>query len=298
MRAAALALSLVFLFQVACTDQKIKSIEPRTVRLTSDPGEDRSPSWSPDGSRILFSSDRNGDYEIYSITGDGTGLTRITDNPGLDDSPAWGPSGTQFVFQSERNGTKGLWTAAWPGGKLQLLLEDPSPELLPDWSPDGRWIAFTSERDGNPELYRVEVSSGRTERLTTNPYRDLWPRHFPDGASLLFFSRRGTEGEHDDLYRLDLIDQTVTRLTDHPTHHDFAPDVSPNGQLIVAGMSDRAADRRELVVFNRDGNVVTRFATGNHRVFHPVWSPDGDAILYAARVREGEQADLYIGQAP
>lgn len=297
-----LGLAVVAISAGGCAGRGTDARDLTPRRLTEHPAEDRSPRCSPDGQWVLFSSDRHGNWEIHAIRFDRTGLTRLTDNPGIDDSPAWAPSGDRFVFQSERSGVRGLWLAEWSPTvgptEPELLLEDASPELVPDWSPDGRWIAFVSERDGNPELYRAEVASGRIERLTDDPFRDIWPRYFPDGKSLVFFSRRGTEGEHDDLYRLDLDDRTVARLTDHPTHHDFVPDVSPDGQWIVAAMSDRSAGRRELVVFDRKGQVQERLADGYHRVFHPVWSHDGSLIVYAARVRDGERADLFFTRAP
>lgn len=272
--------------------------EPSAERLTSHPAEDRSPAWSPDGEVLLFASERDGNREIYSLEAGASGPRRMTDNSGLDDSPAWAPDGDRFVFQSARSGGAGLWVASWPEGEPELLVEDESPELVPDWSPDGRWVAFMSRRDGNAELYRVEVASGRLERLTDDPHRDVWPRYEADGESLVFFSRRGTAGEHDDLYRLELADLSVTRLTEHPDHHDFVPDPSPVDGRIVAGFSDRAAGRRELVLYGSGGEVLARFAKGYHRVFHPVWSPDGTSIVYAARVAEGEAADLYRIRAP
>lgn len=266
------------------------------VRLTTQPAEDRSPAWSPDGELLLFTSQRTGNYEIYSMRADGSGIEQLTDHPAADESPAWAPGGDRIVFQSGRTDSPGLWILELPAGEPRLLLSDPSPELVPDWSPDGLSIAFMSKRDGNPELYRVAVESGEIERLTTEIYRDVWPRYEPDGRSLVFFSRRASGGEFDDLFRLDLETRGVTRITEHPTHHDFVPDVAPGGERIVAAMSDRKAGRRELVIFDSRGNVLERLADHYHRVFHPVWSPDGTRIAYAARTAEGQNADIYLIQ--
>lgn len=267
------------------------------LRLTTHPAEDRSPSWSPDGTRLLFESDRDGDFEIYVIGRDGSGLRRLTDSPGGDRSPAWSPDGERFVFGSERDGARGLWIGDLAGGEPRSLIADPSPELVPDWSPDGAWVAFSSERDGNLELYRVRIEDGSLERLTDDPHRDLWPRYSPDGGSLVFFSRRGTSGATDDLYRLDLASGAVTRITTHPGHHDFVPDYAPDGVRVVAGLSDRERGRRELVIHHLVQRTVRPFAGGYHRVFHPAWSPDGGWIAYAARATEGAAADIYLERA-
>lgn len=286
MRAIAVALGLL----TAATALEIDG--PR--RLTDHPAEDRAPSWSPSGDRLLFASDRDGDFEIYSIRPDGTGLERLTHDPAADRSPAWSPDGARFVFESDRGGSNGLWIQELETAEAELLLSDPSPVLVPDWSPDAEWIAFTSERSGNPDLYRISLRDGSIERLTDDPYRDLWPRFSPDGDRLVFFSRRATAGRFDDLFVLDLDSRAVTPITDHPTHHDFVPDFAPDGRRIVAGMSDREAGRRALVIHDPADGGERRFAGGHHRVFHPAWSPDGRWIAYAARAADGERADIYV----
>ncbi len=268
------------------------------TRLTEHPAEDRSPSWSPDGERLLFASDRDGNSEIYLVNRDGSELTRLTENSTADASPSWAPSGDRFVFESDRDGTNALWIQELESGKAKRLLSDPSPELVPDWSPDGRWIAFMSQRSGNADLYRVAVEGGTVERLTTNTYRDVWPRYSADGGLLVFFSRRATHGEADDLFVLDLATRDIAQITDHPGHHDFVPDLAPDGERIVAGMSDRAANVRTLAIHQPGEPEPIHFAQGNHRVFHPTWSPDGEWIAYAARRTDGERADIYLERAP
>ena len=267
------------------------------IQLTSHAAEDRSPSWSPDGERLLFASDRDGDSEIYIVERGGGGLRRLTEHPASDRSPAFSPDGRRFVFESDREGPNGLWIQELSGGEATLLFSDPSPELVPDWSPDGEWIAFTSERDGDPELYRIALESGAVERLTVSEQRDLWPRYSPGGDRLAFFSRRATEGRFDDLFVLELGSGSVSAVTAHPTHHDFVPDFSPDGEHLVAGMSDRAAGVRELVIHHLTEGVVHRFAGGYHRVFQPAWSPDGRWIAYAARTADGRAADIYLVRA-
>ena len=280
---------------LACVAVGIAGAE--ATQLTTHPAEDRSPSWSPDSRHLLFASERDGNSEIYLIDRDGNGLRRLTDDPASDRSPAWSPDGERFVFESDRGGDNGLWIQELSSGMATSLLPDPSPELIPDWSPDGEWIAFTSMRAGNADLYRVSIADGTVERLTTDAHRDVWPRYSTSGDRLVFFSRRATEGRMDDLWLLDLEDGSQSPMTAHTTHHDFVPDFSPDGLRVVAGMSDREAGKRELVIHHVRDGVVRRFAGSYHRVFHPTWSPDGRWIAYAARVAEGEAADIYLEPA-
>ena len=266
------------------------------VRLTHHPAEDRAPAWSPDGTKLLFTSDRDGNRSVYLVDADGSNLERITSLDNIDRYPAWSPDGERVVFQSERNGDGALWILELASRNETTLIGDSSPELTPDWSPDGSFIAFTSERSGNIDLWAMPVFGSALFQLTSNPSRDVWPRWSPNGRSILFFSRRDTNGERDELYIMDWESREVERITENPTHHDFAPDWSPDGERIVTGVSDSDRDRA-LVIYDRNGQPLERFAEGFHRVFQPTWSPDGRFIAFAARVQDGANADIYLTPA-
>ena len=125
------------------------------VRLTNDPGFALGPRWSPDGSRIAFSSSRDGDEEIYVINADGSNPRRLTHNPGLDQQPTWSPDGTRIAFASDRDANpvvdgRDIYVMnAADGLGLLRLTDDPAYDAGPAWSPDGLRIAFTSGRDGS-----------------------------------------------------------------------------------------------------------------------------------------------------
>ena len=74
-------------------------------RLTSSPGQDLRPRFSPDGSRISFTSNRDGNYEIYLMQSDGSHAVRVTNNPEQDDYAIWRPDGQRLIHLSERNGS-------------------------------------------------------------------------------------------------------------------------------------------------------------------------------------------------
>ena len=72
------------------------------VQITDDPNTDGNPSWSPDGQKIAFMSDRSGNSEVYVMNADGSGVTRITFDPATDAEPRWSPDGTRFIFGAPR----------------------------------------------------------------------------------------------------------------------------------------------------------------------------------------------------
>ena len=130
------------------------------TNLTNNSANDEAPTWSPDGTKIAFQSDRDtATKEIYVMNADGTSPIRLTFNGG-NTEPCWSPDGTKIVYESGdeiyvmnadgTNPTRLTWNTTWDGE--------------PAWSPDGTKIAFTALRDGNKEIY-VMMSMGVTRLI-------------------------------------------------------------------------------------------------------------------------------------
>ena len=98
----------------------------RQTRLTDHGGSDTPPSWSPDGSRLVFVSDRDGNSEIYVMDVDGQNQTRLTDSDGWDVSPSWSPDGSRLAFVSDRDGNSEIYVMD-ADGQNQTRLTDGSP---------------------------------------------------------------------------------------------------------------------------------------------------------------------------
>jgi TolB protein len=92
-------------------------------------------SWSPDGTRILFQSDREGNSEIYTIKADGSDLRRLTDNPANDENPTWSPDGRRIAFSSSRDGNAEIYVMDAEGGLPTRLTRNPAKDDTPVWSP-------------------------------------------------------------------------------------------------------------------------------------------------------------------
>jgi len=137
---------------------------------------DYDPVWAPDGSSIVFTSDREGSADLFRVKPDGTGLERLTDSPAYDDQAAFSPDGKQIVFVTTRNGgTADLWTMDLATRKGKALTSGPGGDFRPSWSPDGQWIAFSSDRGSS-----MPMGHGRWEHLQL---ADVYLVH-PDGTGL------------------------------------------------------------------------------------------------------------------
>jgi Tol biopolymer transport system component len=154
------------------------------LNLTDHPANEGGASWSPDSTRLAFTSDRDRNEEIYVENVDGSALTRLTENPARDGAPAWSPDGAKIVFVSNRDGNWEVYSITAVGSDVARLTNDPGSDLNPVWSPDGRQIAFTSDRSGNGEIYRMDPDGGNVVNLTNSPEREAWFAWAPDGESL------------------------------------------------------------------------------------------------------------------
>lgn len=138
------------------------------VQLTKDPFNELEPSWSPDGGKIAFISDRSGqNFDIYIMNSDGSNVTQLTDDPANEFGPVWSPDGKQIVFNSDRNGNVQLFMISIDGSNLVQLTKDSSNSAYADWSPDGKRIVFESDRDtGDANIYVMNADGSNIVQLT------------------------------------------------------------------------------------------------------------------------------------
>ena len=145
-------------------------------RLLDSKDSDYDPVWAPDGSTIVFTSDRAGSADLYRVRPDGSGLEQLTNDPAYDDQAAFSPDGKRLVFASTRGGgTARLWTMDLATRAVKALTAGKGGDFRPSWSPDGKWIAFSSSRDHN-----APFAHGRWERLQL---ADIYVIR-PDGSGL------------------------------------------------------------------------------------------------------------------
>ncbi len=133
--------------------------------------------------KIAFVSDRDGNFEIYVMNADGSGVTRLTNHRGRDVSPAWSPDGRRIAFASKRDGNWEIYVMNADGtGVTRLTDHHRGDRTTPAWSPDGRRIAFASNLDGFWEIYVMNADGSGVTRLTDHTEEDRHPAWSPDGA--------------------------------------------------------------------------------------------------------------------
>jgi Tol biopolymer transport system component len=153
-------------------------------QITHDSAYTRYPNWSPNGAKIAFLSQRDGNNEIYTINADGTNLLRLTNDAGDDIFPYWSPDGTKILFVSNRDGHNQVYRMNSDGTNQARLTNDtisnfnPEGYPPPQWSPDGRKIVYVHGYFMNDMgIYVMESDGTNQQRLTSG--LDLYPTWSP-----------------------------------------------------------------------------------------------------------------------
>ena len=272
------------------------------IRLTSGDASDDPHDWSPDGSKIAFDSDRDGDWEIYVMDaadtdGDGNGdsLARLTSGDALDALPYWSPNGSKIAFSSDRDGDFEIYVmdaadadGDGNGDNLIRLTSGDASDDVNDWSPDGTKIVFSSDRDGDQEIYMMDAvdtdgdgNGDSLARLTSGDAFDGGSKWSPDGSKIAFHSTGDGDFE---IYVMAAADadgdgngDNLIRLTSGDAF-DVLPDWSHDGTKI-AFSSTRDGDW-EIYVMNAvdadgdgNGDSLTRLTNGDAFDCCALWSP-------------------------
>ncbi len=200
-----------------------KSDGSNMERITDNPGYDAEPIISTDGKKVVFGSQRDGDFDIYIMDSDGLNVRRLTDRVGYDGGPWFSPDGNSIVWRAwypETDEEKALWHDCmennyivpvpldlWvmdtDGSNKRKILHNKATNFAPSWHPDGKRIIFSSNMDDwrddiqrfghNFELYLIDADGSGLERLTYNTVFDGFPMFSPDGKKLAFASNRNPQ---------------------------------------------------------------------------------------------------------
>jgi Tol biopolymer transport system component len=236
------------------------------TRLTSHATNDYYPSISRDGQTILFSSNRSGQFEIYSMSLDGSHLQQLTN--GLYDvaAPELSPDGKSIVFSSRQDGSSSIWIMEQNGKNPHPLTDKSWNEIDPTWSADASQIAFASDQSGYVQLFVMNSDGTNLQQVSQHKLgiggRSSWSI---DGKSLVFYA--GPAGDRD-IYLLDMSTGIEIRLTQGG--NNTGPCFSPDGNWIVFS-SLRDADH-EIFIMRTDGSQVTQLTFNHEDDWQPRWS--------------------------
>ncbi len=152
------------------------------------------PAWSPDGSKIAFTSNRDGNPEIYVMNRDGSGLHRMTNNPAIDVTPTWSPTGNQIAWVSDRTGSPKIYVMNADGTGARLLISDYCDR--PTWSAEPfNEIAYAARTGPGYDIKIYNFATGESKKVTDGIGSNESPAFSPNGRHIAFVSTRSGKSE-------------------------------------------------------------------------------------------------------
>jgi Tol biopolymer transport system component len=230
--------------------------------------------------KIAFASDRAGNFDIYVMNPDGSGLVRVTDDPAEDTHPTWSPDGRSIAFVSTRDGNKEIYVVGAEGGPATRLTNNAAEDFSPAWSTNvaNPRILFVSRRTGNDEVFVMNADGTGQTNVTNNPADDNDPQWLLTSNTTLITYASNRDGDKFEIYRANADGTGPVRLTAN-SFNDVHP-AWPAGRIVF--QSDRDGND-ELYVMNA-ANGTGQINITNNPAFDldPTTTSDGSRVVWVS----------------
>ena len=270
--------------------------------LPSD-SEDSDAMIAPKAGKVAFASNRDGNWDIWTMNPDGSDPVNLTRDMASDFHPTWSPTGEQILFVSFREQGKesSLYLMDTDGNNIRKALDSWYSRSPATWSPDGKRIA--SVRDG--VLYIITLDNQSAVPVAETGFGSVGdPAWSPDGREIAFIYLWRKQGYDLRLLDVQTLKQKVVLAQLETYPHKSYPTWSPNGDQIafvlhkfrtISDFIDAAnwQDEETIYVINRDGSNLRQLVSEKGPVaLHPTWSPQGDEIIYQQGIHVPEIGDI------
>lgn len=274
--------------------------ETGNENLSRGIGEDvysLAPSLSPDKRWVAFSSNRDGNLEIFISHINREEILQLTF---IDDAqnfnPVWSPTGRYILFESTMGSNTNLMAFDLATGTYSRLTNDPGREMNASWSPDGERLVFQSDRDGKWQIYEMTLATREQVRLSDGVSDDSQPVYSHDGTQIVFHALRDSENA---LYLMTSSGMNITRISetaDQVDAHTWSPD-----DRLIAYQSD-VSGTSQLYVYEPESDTTRQVTDGTAPSYAPTWKCDSsEAVIFTHDLQEKSElfsANTYPLDAP
>lgn len=291
--------------------QTMSSLLPK--RITNI--KDAYPDISPDMKKIVFMSNRTGNWEIFTMNAEFpadadedaevTGLKQLTNNKGDDLTPVWSPDGKQIAFASSRDGNLEIYIMDADGSNQRRVTNQEGIDGHPHWSPDGSRIIFNSARatpdlkaKGSPlliEIYSMKTDGSDVRQITNFKSICTYPSYSPDGTKIVF--RRDVQ-RNSEIFVANVDGTNPVNVSNSPAFDGWVTWSPDSKKVLFASERNQPDGICQLYVVNADGTNLRKITDGPGSFTTPSWSKDGKKI-YAFQHWAGEGfGNLVVFEVP
>ncbi|MGH7597716.1 MAG: hypothetical protein ACREOI_15310 [bacterium] len=251
---------------------------PSVQFITDGLYNDRHSRYSPDGSRLVFTSTRGKKSHLFVMPAGGGKAIQVTPSEYSAWLPAWSPDGTRLAFESDKDGGNCIWVIPASGGEAMRITPDSVKASWPDWSPDGTKIAYICNMAGSWDIYTMSIAGGKPHQITHHQDNEWNPRWSPDGEHIAFYST--WNGKMTDVWVVPAAGGEPRQITDDAAE-DFQPAWSPDGNWL--SFFSRRGRHTNLWAVAATGGIAKQL-TDDLVIYKalPDWSPDGKMIAYTS----------------
>jgi TolB protein len=259
----------------------------RVRPLIADSANNSEPNWSPDGSKLTFTSDRDGNKEIYVAQWDGSQITRLTSKPGIDDHPTFSPDGKSILYDSQEPGSSdvNLRIVSISGGKDTVVTSLSGRNSFGRWAPNGESLVFVTDRHWPGSdlcLWNLKQSSESCLFQGTDSY--YRPTYSSSGKIIVY---SGGSVEQVDLYLMDLRSREAQKITSR-VGRELDPAFSPDDKLVAFCGELEKTGMYNIFLLTSEKTIVPLLQSQKYSMRTISWTKARTLELEVARLKRAQ----------
>ena len=273
-----------FLFLVVmltCENSFCQEMGFKEIQLTNTEADNRYASYNKEGTQIVFESNRDGHWQIYTMGIDGENQKRLINSTANDRRPKYSPYKNAIIFESDRNGTSDIFVYYIDSETLkQLPIHLDLNKHFPEFAPNGMEITFSAEsKNGASHFYKCSANGKRLKKILADNYNNLAPNLSPRGDQLVYFSNKNTQAESNVIYTKNIITNEENRLTYFVNNSEYPSWSNIRGSRIVYSAKINDMLQPEIFIMRNDGTHKIQITYNDFEDILPVWSPNNINLL-------------------
>lgn len=244
---------------------------------------DLAPSRAPGGDWVVFTSTRDGNFELYVTRPDGTEQQRLTAdtvaNAPIDTDPVWSPDGNYIAYESQRGATWDLYLINVNSGTEIRLTQSGSHDINPAWSPDSSQVIFQSFRDGFWQIYAIDIVTFEETLISDGRGDDHDPQFNAAGNKIVFRSYR--DGDNSVIYLANADGSNPIQISDaagDATNHVYSDDNS-----LIAYQSDIDGDQ-DIYIYDLLTEQTRQLTNNDVPDYAPTWTCESHSLVWTSDI--------------